>query len=214
MLNRPCTSFPAAKRAFCCGLLALVGLLLALSAQASGSMSFEKRLACQATLEDIRWSETIWPEHNSEPRPDRQHVLSDAQLREKVDDQLRQEAVLFEDYGQHIDAASLQRELDRMAQNTRAPDRLTRRFEALGNDANLIAECLARPLLVQQRLRAAYDADARQHDALREAAEAALAGGAGIAAIEASGGSEELRVLVRRDASKPGTSAPARDPTN
>jgi hypothetical protein len=207
MLNKPCTSFPAAKRAFC-----LLALLLALSAQASGSLSFEERLACQATVEDIRWSETIWPEHNSEPKPDRQHVLSDAQLREKVDDQLRQEAVLFEDYGQYIDAASLQRELDRMAQNTRAPDRLTRRFEALGNDANLIAECLARPLLVQQRLRAAFDADPHHHGTLRQQAEAALAGGAHSAAIEASGGSEQVRVLVRRDASKPGTSAPARDP--
>jgi len=191
---------PAAR---ICSLL-VACLLAATSAQAAATLSFEQRLACQATLEGIRWAETIWPAQNPDPKPDRRRVLSDAQLRDKVEDQLRQEAVLAEDYGQRIDAASLQRELDRMAAQSRAPDRLAKRFEALGNSPALIAECLARPHLVQQRLRAAYADDPGQHGALRRKAEAALASGTDAEAIEASGGMERTLVL-RRDDPKDGT---------
>jgi hypothetical protein len=182
------------------GALVIAWLLVSPAAQAAGTLGFEERVACQATLEDIRWSEMIWPAQNPGTKPDRRSVLSDAQLRDKVDDQLRQESVLAEDYGQHIDAASLQRELDRMARQTLAPDRLARRFAALGNDAKRIAECLARPHLVQQRLRAAYAADPRQHGALRDKAEAVLAQGTSGNAVVASGGSERRVVYWRRGA--------------
>ena len=39
-----------------------------------------------------------------------------------------------------------------MAQNTRQPEALQELFEALGNDAFVIAECLARPILAERLL--------------------------------------------------------------
>jgi hypothetical protein len=84
-----------------------------------------------------------------------------------------------------------------MARQTPAPDRLARRFDALGNDAHRIAECLARAHLVQERLRAAYAWDPRHHGELRSKAAAALAQGASGNAVVLSGGSEQ-RVIYRR----------------
>ena len=42
--------------------------------------------------------------------------------------------------------------MDRMAQNTKQPEVLHELFEALGNDPFVIAECLARPVLVDRLL--------------------------------------------------------------
>ena len=68
----------------------------------------------------------------------------------------------------------LQTELDRIAQNTKAPDRLRALFQVLGNDPRVVAECVARPALVLRRLYNAYVWDDRHHSELRRRAEIAL----------------------------------------
>ena len=52
-----------------------------------------------------------------------------------------------------ITSEDLQAELDRMARETRRPEKLRQLFAVLGNDPDLIAEVLVRPALVERRLR-------------------------------------------------------------
>ena len=78
--------------------------------------------------------------------------MSQAQLEKKVKSYLRNSQALEDDWQRPITAEQLQAEMDRMAQNTRQPEVLQELFEALGNDPFVIAECLARPVLVERLL--------------------------------------------------------------
>src|SRR5579884_3034024 len=64
--------------------------------------------------------------------------------------------------------------MDRMATNTRQPDVLRELFEALDNDPFVIAECLARPALVNRLITNWYAFDQRIHGALKHRAETEL----------------------------------------
>ena len=76
--------------------------------------------------------------------------MSQAQLENKVAGYLR-DSLALEDYWQKpITAEQLQAEMDRMARDTKQPEVLRELFEALGNDPAVIAECLARPVLVER----------------------------------------------------------------
>ena len=77
---------------------------------------------------------------------------SQAQLEKKVKNYLRNSEALEDDWQRPITAQQLQSEMDRMAQNSRQPEVLQELFEALGNDPFVIAECLARPVLVERLL--------------------------------------------------------------
>lgn len=125
----------------------------------------------------MRWAHTLWPDANPGPKPPRAEVIPDASIRDKVVDQLRREQALFGRYGERIDTAALQAELDRMARATRAPDQLRDLYAALGNDAQTVADCLARPTLVSRRLRARFGTDDALHGDVRAQAQRALAGG-------------------------------------
>jgi hypothetical protein len=61
-----------------------------------------------------------------------------------------------------------------MARDTKQPDALRELWAALANDPMLIAECLARPTLVEQALRDGYASDERFHGELRRRAGAEL----------------------------------------
>src|SRR5262249_1188320 len=77
-------------------------------------------------------------------------VMSQAQIEKRVHDYLRNSQAL-EDYWQRsITSEQLQAEMDRMARDTNQPDVLRELFEALGNDPFIIAECLARPTLLER----------------------------------------------------------------
>ena len=78
--------------------------------------------------------------------------MSQVQVEKKVKDYLRNSQALADDWQRPITAQQLQSEMDRMAQNTRQPEVLQELFEALGNDPFVIAECLARPVLVERLL--------------------------------------------------------------
>lgn len=178
-------------------LLAAVCLATPTTLAASGPMlDVDARTACQARIEDLRWQEM-----NAEAvsrHASRESALPAERLRERVEDQLRQEALLETRYGLVIDAVQLQRELDRMARTTLMPERLAARFDALGHDADLIAECLARPRLVAQRLRHAYVNDAALHADLRAEVGRAMAA----QSDGPAGHHETTRALVRQSAAK------------
>ena len=48
--------------------------------------------------------------------------------------------------------------MDRMAEHTKQPQMLRELFEALGNDAFVIAECLARPVFTERLFSATLSA--------------------------------------------------------
>jgi N-acetylneuraminic acid mutarotase len=75
--------------------------------------------------------------------------MTQAQLEEKVTDYERNSQALEKYWHKAITAKQLQAEMERMAQHTKQPEVLQELFEALGNDAFVIAECLARPVLAE-----------------------------------------------------------------
>jgi len=106
----------------------------------------------QRAIEEAYWRHRIWPKENANPKPSLDAVMSEEQIQNKVKDYLRNSQALEDDWQRPITAQQLQAEMHRMAQNTRQPEVLQELFEALGNDAFVIAECLARPLLAERLL--------------------------------------------------------------
>jgi N-acetylneuraminic acid mutarotase len=116
------------------------------------TLTFEERVAYQRAIEDVYWHHRIWPKERPDSKPPLEAVMSQAQLEKKVTDYLHNSQVL-EDYWQRpITAEQLQAEMDRMAKNSKQPQVLQELFDALGNDPIVVAECLARPVLVERTL--------------------------------------------------------------
>ena len=116
------------------------------------TLTFAQRVSYQRAIEEVYWRHRIWPKERPDPKPSLDAVMSQAQLERKVRDYL-QNSQVFENYWQRpITAEQLQAEMDRMAEHTKQPDVLRELFEALGNDPFVIAECLARPVLVERTL--------------------------------------------------------------
>jgi hypothetical protein len=116
------------------------------------TLTIAERVAYQRAIEEVYWRHRIWPKQRRDPKPSLDAVMSQAQLEKKVVDYLRNSEVL-EDYWQRpLTAEQLQAEMERMGQHTKQPEVLRELFEALGNDPFVIAECLARPVLVERLL--------------------------------------------------------------
>lgn len=163
----------------------------------AAQMTFDDRMACQTAIETVRWSKTLWPETNPEPKPLLSEVLSQDAIRTKVIDSARMQAALAGLYGIRIDDAMLQAELERMSAATRAPDQLRELYSALDNNPVRVAECLARPTLVRQQLETHYANDRNQHAPVRAWAEAGLRR----AAAQDSTGGEDI-AFVRQTEEK------------
>ena len=144
-----------------------------LSHPAATGLTFAERVAYQRAIEDVYWRHRIWPQENRSPKPSLDAVMPHARFETKVADYLRKSQAL-EDYWQQparnashppaamqqlrasndaggpITARQLQAEMDRMARHTKQPEVLRELFAALGNDPFVIAECLARQVLVER----------------------------------------------------------------
>ena len=113
------------------------------------AFTLAERVTYQRAIEDVYWRHRIWPKENPDPKPSLDAVMSQTQLENKVADYLRDSQAL-EDYWQRpITSEQLQAEMDRIARDTKQPEVLRELFEALGNDPAVIAECLARPVLIE-----------------------------------------------------------------
>lgn len=168
-------------------LCALAALALAIIRPATAApMTLDDRIACQTAIDEVRWSNMLWPESNPTPKPPLSEVLPPEKVREKVLDQLRMEAALDGLYAERIGHRELQAELDRMARQTRAPDQLRELYAALGNEAARVADCLARPQLVREKLQSRFAFDPAIHADTRDRARRheLKAVGADAAAIE------------------------------
>ena len=117
------------------------------------TLTFAERVAYQWNIEEVRWSHRIWPKENPRPKPPLQAIISAREIEKKVTDYLLKSQSVGDQRGRPITASELQAEMERMAGHTKQPDVLQELFRALGNDPFVIAECLARPILVERTLR-------------------------------------------------------------
>src|SRR5947207_3410542 len=119
----------------------------------SRQLLFEGRVAYQRAIEEVYWRHRIWPRNGGErpdPKPSLDAVMSQATIEQKVRDYLRNSELLEQEWQKPITPEQLQAEMDRMAQHTKQPEVLRELFAALGNDPFVIAECLARPVLLER----------------------------------------------------------------
>lgn len=120
------------------------------------AISLEERVRLQRLYDRFIWDRRLWPRENKDPRPLFDDQVPESVTRDKVGDMLRQSLALEKFWDRPIAPAMLQRELDRMAAATRDPALLRQVFALFGNDPATLAECLARPILVERMIRAAY----------------------------------------------------------
>jgi N-acetylneuraminic acid mutarotase len=116
------------------------------------ALTLAERVGYQYAIEEIYWRHRIWPKDNPGPKPPVDAVISREQIEKKVTDYLRKSQFVTDQRGSPISASELQAEIDRIAQHTKRPEMLRELFEALGNNPFVIAECLARSILVERLL--------------------------------------------------------------
>ncbi len=114
----------------------------------SRQLYFEDRVASQRAIEEVYWRHRIWPKERHDSKPPLDAVMSQATVEQKVRDYLSHSELLEQESEKPITPEQLQAEMDRMAQHTKQPEVLRELFATLGNDPFVIAECLARPVLV------------------------------------------------------------------
>src|SRR5262245_20383725 len=120
-------------------------------------LTFEERVRAQEALERVYHSHQIGTTGSFEKA-----VPRDV-LEGKVRTYLKQSVALETLWNTPVTSTMLERELERMARGTRMPDRLREMYAALGNDAFLIQQCLARPALVDRLTRNFFAFDSRFH---------------------------------------------------
>jgi N-acetylneuraminic acid mutarotase len=111
---------------------------------------FADRVTYQRAIEEVYWRHRIWPKERPDLKPSLAAVMSRAAIEKKVQDYLRNSELLEQEWQKPITPEQLQAEMERMAQHTRQPGVLRELFAALGDDPFVIAECLARPVLLER----------------------------------------------------------------
>ncbi|MBI1746852.1 MAG: hypothetical protein HYR55_09735 [Acidobacteria bacterium] len=171
------------------------------AAPARRALTLEARVRYQRAIEEINWRFRIWPKENPQPKPALEDVLPLSAIRAKVEEDLRQTQALEVYWKRPVTEAQLQAEMDRMARSTQQPERLRALWAALDDDPFLIAECLARPALVNRLLRSWYAGDSRWHGELRQQAQGELARYGRVQDIrKLSGAYEEVEWVRKEDA--------------
>jgi len=137
------------------------------TAKADRRLTLKERVTYQRAIEAVYWGHRIWPEANPRPKPQLEAVMPLAQIQAKVEDSLRMSLALEVYWHRPITSAQLQAEIDRIASQTQQPAMLAEIWTALGNDPFVIAECLARPVLVERLIRERYAADSQSQEAVK-----------------------------------------------
>lgn len=132
-----------------------------------------QRISCQRAIEEVYWSHRTWPQ-NSQPRPNLNEVLSGSLIDSKVADALRKSNALEMFWNRPILPKELQAEIDRIERETKQANMLREIYNALDNDPLLVAECLARPIVADRKIRQWYGYDSRFHGDLHARALADL----------------------------------------
>src|SRR5262249_4928738 len=148
--------------------LSLVWIACASASQAgpTRTLSFEQRVRAQEAIERVYYA------HQTGTTQSFEEAVPRSLLERQVRTYLEQSVALETFWRSPVTADSLRAELERIARNTRFPDRLREIYAALGNDSFLIQECFARPFLVDRLARGFYAFDERLHGAQRREAAA------------------------------------------
>ena len=140
--------------------------------------------------------ERVYYNHRLGEKPPFEQALPAATLENLVRQDLLKEAALKQAYGVEITPAMLAAEVQRINTTTRAPEILAELKAALGNDRARFARAMAKPIVVERRLREKFDNDdalhapqRRQVEQMRNELLAAKTDGAGC---------EKLLALLKR----------------
>ncbi|MBN2383113.1 proprotein convertase P-domain-containing protein [bacterium] len=131
-------------------------------------LSFEQRVAAQEAIERVLYRHRIWPVENQSPKPAFEQAISREVLERKVREYLLESALLESFWKRPVTGEHLQAELDRLLTRSKDPQALSEVISALQNDPFMVAECLARPLLVHRLITNWYAYDHRIHGDLKE----------------------------------------------
>jgi N-acetylneuraminic acid mutarotase len=149
-------------RIFCVGIVCLlaIGIMTTPGSVSASSeaqretparaLTFVERIGFQRAIEEVYWRHRIWPKGNAGPKPPLDAAISQRQIEKKVEEYLRKSHFVTQQRGFPISAGELQQEMNRMAAQTKEPEMLRELFATLANDPFVIAECLARPALVER----------------------------------------------------------------
>ena len=172
----------------------LIGLALVTQVTASAgepvrrTLTFEDRVTAQKVIEQVHWSHRIWPKENPAPRPPLSAVMSDEEIRLRVEDYVRKANAIEKFWQQRLTDEQLQAEIDRMIRDSRDTMTLRELFVALGNDPLLIANTLATQTLVDRLIHDWYAYDDRFHGHIRNKAESELAACDGVGCMRTMSG--------------------------
>jgi len=134
-------------------------------------LTFEQRLEAQRAIEQVFYQHRLWPDQGKRAKPPFEELMPDSVIRAKVTSYLKKTFVLNEFWDYRLTGRDLQREMARMARESRDPRTLKELFAALNNDPCLIAECLARPFVADRLIRQKYAFDPRIHGESQKAVE-------------------------------------------
>ncbi len=183
---------------------AFLGATVASETPERPSLSLEELVAARTAVERVYWSHRIWPDVNKVAKPPLAEVLPPSLVRKRVEDDLRKARALEAIWGERLSGRDLQAEIDRMARGTKDPAFLAELWAALRNDPVRVAEVLARPAIVERRIRELFAADRRLHEDLRATASRAVSSNhRGVDGLKGLGGQyTELRYRLD-EGSKP-----------
>jgi len=128
-------------------------------------LTFEERVAAQEAIERVYYS------HRDGSTKSFEEAVSRDTLERRVRDYLDRSVALEQFWNRPVTAEGLQRETQRIARGSKIPGRLLELYAALGNDAFLVQESLARRTLVRRLTRNLFAFDERIHGELRRQAE-------------------------------------------
>ncbi len=139
-------------------------------------LTYEQRVQAFDTLQRIKFSHRVPSLREDAPKPVYEQIFTNTVLYSRVSTMLRQCNALEVLWGKTFSGEDLQNEMNRMARNSLMPHRLAEIFAALDNDPHRIAECLARPILVENTIRSLFSGDERFQGAIHSRAEREWAG--------------------------------------
>ena len=110
----------------------------------SGAITFEDRVWARRRIEQVNYEHRAWPAGNPASKPPFAALFTDSRLERLVRHDDERVLRLLATQKQTPTPVRLQRELDRIARNSRNPGLLKELFAALNDDPRLIADTLAR----------------------------------------------------------------------
>ena len=117
-------------------------------------VSLAERITAQEAIERVYYG------HQLDARRAFEQAVPRALLERKVRDALAKSVLLERRWNVEIGDAALQQELQRIAADTRLPERLREIYDALGHDPRLVKEAFVRPVLVDRLARRRFASDA------------------------------------------------------